>query len=112
VMLTSPLVPTLPTVFVCEKGDAVYFVIFPVVGLVEVSMKTCSTPERNQFCRIVWSASAEVTSREMLCAFPSARIGTKGVRSRKYVGRSRAPYEVMGLCHTESDGVGIQSGTD
>lgn len=32
-----------------------------------------------------------------LCAFPSTKMGTNGVTSRKYVGRSRAPYEVIGL---------------
>jgi len=42
-----------------------------------------------------------------LCAWPSARMGTKGVTSRKYVGRSRAPYEVIGLKINQSQRVTV-----
>lgn len=38
-----------------------------------------------------------------LCAFPSTKTGTKGVTSRKYVGRSRAPYEVIGLMNPQEE---------
>lgn len=81
-MFTSPL-PTEPVVDVCEKGSTVYTVIFPVVCFEEVSRKTWSAAERNQFCWIAWSGSAEVTSSEKLCGFPSVNSGTKGVTSTK-----------------------------
>ena len=72
-------------------------VIFPVVGLPETSVMTWRFPDTYQLALIVWFDSAETTSSEMLWGLPSARTGTKGVRSRKYVGKSRAPYEDMGL---------------
>lgn len=67
VTLTSPLSPTLPTVVVAEKGSAEYWVIFPIVGFEDLSTKTWRAPERNQFWRIAWSSSADVTSRDILC---------------------------------------------
>lgn len=91
VTITSPLVPTVPVVDVTAKGDALYVFILPVVGLPEGSVTTCNSPETNQFWLITWSVSAETTSRLKLCGFPSVSNGTKGVTSRKYVGRSSAP---------------------
>lgn len=55
------------------------------------SVTTWSTPETNQFCKVAWSDSADATSMVKLWDCPSVRIGTNGVRSRKYVGKSKAP---------------------
>ena len=59
--------------------------------------RTCIAPETNQFWLMEWSDSTEATPKDILCGFPSVKRGTKGVRSRKYVGKSRAPYDVIGL---------------
>lgn len=91
VIFTSPLLPTLPVVVDTAKGSALYVVILPVVRLAEESVTTCNRPETNQFCKIVWSASAEATSMVKLCDSPSVNKGMKGETSRKYVGKSRAP---------------------
>ena len=63
------------------NGSALYDVIFPVVGLVEGPVITCRFAEIIQLELIMWSGSAEATSIVMLWGFPSARSGTKGVRS-------------------------------
>ena len=65
----------------CVNGSALYEVIFPVVGFEEDPVTTCRFPETIQLVLTAWSGSAEATSIVMLCGFPSARSGTKGVRS-------------------------------
>lgn len=94
---TKPLDATFPVVLVTENGCAEYDTILPVVAFPDLSVTTCKRPDKNQFCRVRWSSSAEAISSVKLCACPSTRTGMNGVRSRKYVGKSKAPYEVIGL---------------
>lgn len=73
----------MPDVVVTANGSAACFVILPIVGSDDESVLIWMRPDTNQFWLIAWSASAELTERERLCGLPSARRGTKGVRSRK-----------------------------
>jgi len=65
----------------CANGSTLYEVISPVVGFQEDPVTTCRFAETIQLELTAWSGSAETTSIVMLWGFPSARSGTKGVRS-------------------------------
>ena len=63
------------------NGSTLYEVILPVVGFEEGPVATCRFAETIQLELTAWSGSAETTSTVTLWGFPSARSGTKGVRS-------------------------------